>query len=122
MSTYTLEGREHVGTPPKGCELSESPCIFCGATIRHYNDGGVGWCVGAIVGGVSKEYLYCDKPPCVQSEAAWDAEVWRCWCAASGFAYLENVGNVCHGCRCLRADAEPPPEDGEVWDYGDERT
>ena len=84
-------------------ELPKAPCIFCGETISHFNDGGVGWCLGAIVDGQSRSYLYCDQPPCVKAqEFCW--EIWRCGCIPD---YVESVGEFCNSCRRPRRDALP---------------
>ena len=107
---YVLDGRE----VPERCEgrnVGEAPCIFCGRTIGHYNDemdNCVGWLLGAVVNGESKEFLYCDQPPCVEVKVhGYGKAIWRCGCVSD---YVENVGDICHACRRPRAEAIPPPE------------
>lgn len=111
---YTLEGREVPDARP-GDEVGRAPCIFCGRVIGHWNDvnkdepaeaaTNVGWLLGAVVDGMSKEYLYCDQPPCEEVKAhGYGKEIWRCGCVPD---YVENVGDLCHACRRPRAEAVP---------------
>lgn len=115
--SYTLEGREVPDAPP-GREVGRAPCIFCGREIGHWNDvnedepaenaSNVGWLLGAIVNGETKYFLYCDQPPCQQVKTeGYDKDIWRCGCVSD---YVENVGDACHACRRLRADAVPVPD------------
>ena len=112
--SYVLEGRALGPKPPLDSdrELDSAPCIFCGRLIEHINDGGVGWCVGAVVDGRREYFLYCsDGGEC--SEHVADAEefpphgsVWRCGCSAD---YVENVGDRCAACGIHRIHAVPYP-------------
>jgi hypothetical protein len=99
---YTLAGRE---IPDRAtCNSAErppAPCLYCGRTIQHVNDGGIGWLLGAVVDGESRNYLYCNQGPCARASAPW---IWRCGCSGH---YVENVGDRCHHCRRPRHDAEP---------------
>lgn len=99
--SYTLEGREIPDAAP-GDDVGRAPCIFCGRVIGHWNDGSVGWILGAIVDGKPKNFLYCDQPPCPKALEEGDKDIWRCGCE---YDYVENVGDECHMCRRSCADA-----------------
>ena len=94
------------GKPPTGQDLPAAPCIFCGETITHFNDGGRGWLLGAVVRGKKKLFLYCDQPICAAGKKDVKAgnSIWRCGCVAD---YVENVGPRCHMCQRLRRDRRP---------------
>ena len=105
--TYVLDGRgigERKPFVPDA--VPEAPCIFCGKQIKHFNDEGVGWLIGAVVNGKSEYYLYCDQPPCPEATANY-ADIWRCGCEPD---YVENVGDLCASCGCTRAAAKPVRE------------
>jgi hypothetical protein len=99
---YILEGRALVGAS----EEEAAPCIFCGTVIKHFNEGGVGWQIGALVNDKAEAFLICDQPWCdvrKKAETATDPTtpenqrvVWRCPCVPD---YVENVGTLCHACR-----------------------
>jgi len=118
---YTLEGRENVGEAEKGYGLPASPCIFCGEVIRHFNDGGVGWCLSALKpDGTQGRYLYCDQPSCaaltqarkdnqpvtvdINDVSEKDQVVFRCGCVPD---YTESVGERCSECRADRDHLVP---------------
>jgi hypothetical protein len=102
---YTLAGRSISGRVPEaGDEVPAAPCLFCGATVKHVNDGGVGWLLGAVVDGRSEQFLYCDQPPCAARQAAGPDVIWRC-CCTGGASYVENVSAVCHACGRRRRGA-----------------
>lgn len=97
---YILDSRAVHGAPEKGDDLPAAPCIFCGEIIKHVNDGGVGWLLGAVVDGKANYYLYCLEQDCPIQKL--DAEenppvgsIWRCGCQPD---YVENVGDTCHAC------------------------
>jgi hypothetical protein len=101
----TLAGRSITGrVPDDGDEVPAAPCPFCGATIRHVNDGGVGWLLGALVAGRAEQFLSCDQPPCAAVQAAGPAAIWRCG-STGGASSVENVGAACQVCGHLREDA-----------------
>ena len=55
---YTLAGRSITGrVTAAGDEVPAAPCLFCGTTIRHVNDGGVGWLLGAVIAGRAEQFL-----------------------------------------------------------------
>jgi hypothetical protein len=89
-----LAGRDRSALPP-------APCVFCGRLIQHFDDGGTGWPLGAVVDGESRIYLRCIEGPCYRASAPW---IWRCGCSGH---HVENVGGRCHRCRRPRAQAEP---------------
>ena len=99
--SYTLEGREMGDASPD--DVSRAPCIFCGEVIWHFNEGGVGWILGAVIDGVSKFFLYCDQPMCAEGQKN-KGEIWRCYCY-DGLAYVESVGETCQCCRRTRDNA-----------------
>lgn len=108
--SYTLIGRDIQAAQARMSlqelherELPKVPCIFCGETIAHFNDGGVGWCVGSVVNGVALSYLYCEQPAC-EAAAKHDHLIWRCGCTPD---YVEMVGDLCTDCRRPRLDALP---------------
>lgn len=108
---HTLEGRE-IGD----IQADGAPCIFCGQHIRHINNGGVGWLVGA-VGPDAKPhwYLYCNDPCEPQAKVMRelgitpetpekDRVVFRCGCVSD---YVESVGDQCHECKMDREHLVP---------------
>lgn len=99
---YTSAGRE---MPDRAAcsrsDVSPAPCVFCGRVIRHFNDGGTGWLLGAVVDGESRIYLRCIEGRCYRASAPW---IW--WCGCSG-RHVENVGGRCHRCGRPRHEAEP---------------
>lgn len=103
-TNYTLAGRDLASRTPTALDsLPEAPCIFCGKTIKHFHDEGVGWCIGAMVNGEPKQFLYCDQPPCAEAIKHHD-EIWRCGCQPD---YVENVGEVCADCGRIRSKRVP---------------
>jgi hypothetical protein len=98
----TLASREIPGLAAHDqSEVPPLPCIFCGEMIRHANDGGTGWLLGAVVDGEPRNYMYCNDGPCGRASAPW---IWRCGCAGD---YVENVDDRCHCGRRPRSEAEP---------------
>jgi len=95
---YVLEGRDVI---EREDEVS-GPCIFCGKALAHFNDGGDGWLLGAIVDGKVRYFLYCRFFDCTPGM---EHEIWRC---AAG-DYVENVGSHCHDCGCPRSEARTVP-------------
>ena len=99
-----------------GCE--EGDCPFCGKTIRHVEDGGPGWLVGAMLPDGPGEprndagellpaiFLVCEDPKCAARDAAEQGEtpttpeqdraVFRCGCDVGGF--YDSIGPVCYAC------------------------
>ena len=99
---YTLAGREIPDLAGRNrSEIRPAPCVFCGRAIRHFNDAGTGWLLGAVVDGESRMYLRCIEGPCSRASAPW---IWRCGCSGH---HVENVGDRCHQCRRPRGQAEP---------------
>jgi hypothetical protein len=92
MPKYILAGRNIPDVKTKAQGVPDAPCIFCGTSLKHFNDGGVGWLLGAVVDGKRQFFLYCDQPPC---SAVDYSEIWRCGCESD---YVENVGERCHMC------------------------
>ena len=70
------------------------PCVFCGRPIRHVNDGGTGWLLGAVVAGESRTYLYCHDGPCSRSSATW---IWRCGCTRATTSRTSATAAVAAG-------------------------
>jgi hypothetical protein len=98
----SLAGREIPGLAAHDqSDVPPSPCAFCGRVIRHANDGGTGWLLGAVVDGEPRMYLRCGDGPCARASAPW---IWRCGCIPD---YVENVGDRCHSCKRRRSEAEP---------------
>lgn len=93
-------------------------CIFCGRRIKHVNDGGSGWMVGARVHGEARYFLYCAVPRCPQlkADSRFEHSIWRCGCVAD---YVENVGSHCVNCSRERSCAEVAGDDcgGKVHVY-----
>lgn len=103
MPRYILAGRE---LPKKKLK---APCIFCGDLIKHVNEGGDGWMLGAVVDGKTKYFLYCNEHCQARRVAENDNEIiWRCGCESD---YIESVGELCQGCRRKRDDALPWNDD-----------
>jgi hypothetical protein len=99
---YTLAGREIPDLAGRDrSEILPAPCVFCGRAIRHFDLGGTGWPLGAVVDGESRVYLRCIEGPCYRASAPW---IWRCGCLGR---HVDNVGGGCHRCRRPRGQAEP---------------
>lgn len=96
-ATYKLQGREL--NEKSGCITGK--CIFCGKDLHHFNCHGEGWCLGALVEGKAKYYLYCKNYDCTPRMGD---TIWRCGCQSD---YVENVGKRCHLCKRPRASAIP---------------
>lgn len=109
-----------------GKEETRGGCVFCGKTVVHFNDGGRGWLVSALVdrgeGMRERLFMYCCYPGCTAANAARRlAEetgdhhahdpVWRCGCSPS---YVENVGRWCGNCHKTRANAVPWEEGADA--------
>lgn len=113
---YTLRGKElESRNTPKGRDAPTAPCIFCGKKIKHFNDGGVGWMLGARVEGVPYTFLYCNQPACAEAEL-YGYVIWRCYCQSD---YVENVGPRCHVCNARPVEIRCPrchtlPEMGTI--------
>lgn len=108
--SYTLLGRDIQAATERLSQeerrtraIPSVPCIFCGEIISHLNDGGVGWCLGAMVDGKELSYLYCNQPPCEAAEK-FEHLIWRCGCECD---YVEMVGEFCTSCHRPRRDALP---------------
>lgn len=106
---YKLPGNSIEEAAQQG--VLQAPCIFCGKKIKHFNDGGVGWLLGAVVFGGVRTYLFCEQPACEAVERNYD-QIWRCGCVSD---YVENVGETCHACKRERLAAR-------AWDYDFEYT
>lgn len=48
---YTLKGR---ALPDHVDDTTSTPCIFCGTSIRHVNEGGTGCYLSAVVEGQAR--------------------------------------------------------------------
>jgi len=82
------------------------PCLFCGTTLAHFNDGGDGWLAGSMMEpGKPVYWLYCHDG--CDDGTNQDA-IWRCYCAPG---YVENAGPLCHECGCIRSMAINDPND-----------
>lgn len=104
---YILKGR---ALPDHVDDTTSTPCIFCGTSIRHVNEGGTGCYLSAVVDGQARLFAYCNEPPCPQREAdeKYERSVWRCACVAD---YVENVGETCGNCgRARRSFTRDPTE------------
>ncbi len=110
---YTLDGRQLSLFAPAdhGDEVPAAPCIFCGVTCKHINDGGTGWIVGAMMARGPEHFLYHGSPNCggyaedVRANPP-HGSLWRCGCEAD---YVENVGAHCHACGKTRHDCAEYP-------------
>lgn len=113
---YILEGREIPNVEDDARDVPPAPCIFCGATLEHVNDGGRGWIIGAVkADGSTGMYMHCNEGTCYLE--SWNAMaqvkedtpekdriVFRCGCTPD---YVESVGERCHECKADRANLVP---------------
>lgn len=101
---YILKGR---ALPDHVDDTTSTPCIFCGTSIRHVNEGGTGCYLSAVVGGQLRGFAYCNDPPCPQrgADEKYERSIWRCACVDD---YVENVGETCAACGRARKDAVGP--------------
>jgi len=68
-------------------------CCFCGKEIEHFNDGGVGWALGALdANGRLGEYLYCCHSMCEQAKANDRSEIHRCYNPDHGLVPMQGQG------------------------------
>lgn len=109
---YILEGRE---LPANVEDTTTTPCIFCGRAIHHFNGGGTGMYLGAVVDGQTRHFAYCHDPPCPQidADAKYEHSIWSCECVGGG--YVENVGETCVECRRTRENRVRAPDDIKKW-------
>lgn len=98
---YILAGRELPAASGDRAVIPTAPCVFCGRPIRHFNDGGTGWLLGAVAVGQPAVYLRCLEGPCVRASDRW---IWRCGCSGH---HVENLGGHCHACLRPRHQSVP---------------
>lgn len=92
-------------------DVAEGGCCFCGKTIQHVNDGGVGWGleVRDPATGLLGDYLYCCHPMCPEAQDREAQEIHRCYNPAHSDHRLVAVGYMGEGWK-LQDDLVP----GEV--------
>ena len=98
---YVLAGRELPAASGDRVAIPTAPCVFCGRSIRHFNEGGTGWLLGAVAAGQPGVYLRCLEGPCARASDRW---IWRCGCSGH---HVENLGDRCHACLRPRHQAVP---------------
>ncbi len=98
---YILAGRELPAASGDRAAIPTAPCVFCGRSIRHFDEGGTGWLLGAVAAGRPAVYLRCLEGPCARASDRW---IWRCGCSGH---HVENLGDRCHACLRPRHEAEP---------------